>query len=557
MAKKKKVSEKDQEVVKIIKKSIIRFIWMMWKLKPQPVKEEYKNTVKELVKNGKLEELSKHPEYWDNKDFIFGKHITWQQWITLLAVELATAEGAVSRISVSSGHGIGKSCAMSWVLIWYLFVHKDAQVACTSPSENQMFDVLWKEVSIWIEKVPEPWKSLFDWQSKYIRIKDKNATEQNSENRWFARAKTARKESPEALAGVHGEHVCILVDEASGVPEAIYETMEGAQTGKSPLVMMFSNHTRLVGYFHESHYRDKAAWQAFTFSSIDSPVVDEKYVKRIIEKYGADGDEYRIRVLGLPPMEDMVDDEGYAPILKKSDLVQIERRNLEDPRAFWSSRIIMGIDPAGEGYDKTSWVIRDGFKAQIIHEQKESNEMKIADITIGLCGLYGISYDDVYVDMFGVGAKTCLQLAKLGKDINGIDVGDKCDDEDDDELYINIRARNYYGRLKKWIRSGGELVKHKEWEEELISVKYARATERNSRIQIMSKKKMKKQGYKSPNHADALMLTFCNDEDEMNQPKTMMPSEREAALRNTNGSHEPIQYARTMNCSNNNINSPI
>ena len=193
----------DLQLYRELQKSPILFVSKMWGLSPQD----------------------------KNEPFIKGKHITFQQAEILNAVELALQGEKSNRISIRSGHGVGKSATISWLMLWYLFCFKDCQIACTAPSAEQMNDVLWKEAMKWIQLMPDVVKKKYEWTGSHIRIDESPET-------WFARAKTARKEAPEALAGVHGEHVMLLVDEASGVPEEIYNTAEGSLTEKNTLVII-------------------------------------------------------------------------------------------------------------------------------------------------------------------------------------------------------------------------------------------------------------------------------------------------------------------------------
>lgn len=101
-----------------------------------------------------------------------------------------------------------------------------------------MYDVLWAEIYGWIDKMPEFIKNYYEYTADYVRIKE------SSEN-WFARARTARKETPEALAGLHADDMLIMADEASGVPDEIFESAKSALTNENTLFMMISNPTRL------------------------------------------------------------------------------------------------------------------------------------------------------------------------------------------------------------------------------------------------------------------------------------------------------------------------
>jgi hypothetical protein len=456
------MNQQDVEIYKKMQKSPLFFVECMWGLIPER----------------------------DNSKYIKGKHLTWQQHDILLAVEEAL-KGGKKRISVRSGHGIGKSATLAMLILWYLFCYKDAQVPCTAPTSDQIHDILWKEVAKWLNLMPKPVREKYEWTNGYIRITESPET-------WFARAKTARKENPEALAGVHGDFVMYIVDEASGVPEEIFNTAEGALTGDNVLVILISNPTRLIGYFYDSHHKDKESWQTLGFSSIDSPLVDKEYVSRIISKHGEDSDEYKIRVLGEFPREDTMDDKGYIALFSENDI------KISDTEEFIGERRL-GIDPSGEGDDKTVWVIRDNFKAKIVAVEKVSNASSIAQKTMTLMQHYQVKGEHTYIDNFGAGANVAQELALAGIRVKAINVGDKPSDE---EMFLNRRAEASW-RVKQWFRKGGELVDHKGWDE-ILTIRYRK--ELSGKMKIMGKLEMKKEGIKSPDHYDALMMTFLDPE---------------------------------------------
>ena len=332
-----------------MEQSIIYFVAQAWGLIPQPIRPEYQ-TRWELG-------LLLNFEDWDKfckgvtKDwfepYVEGLHITWQQSLVMYGIDKSIKGECSDRISIVSGHGIGKSCLSSIIILWYLFIHPDTQVACTSPGQAQMYDVLWKELKKWIDKMPPSMASMFIWESSHIRMKE-------SPQDWFARAKTASKENTEALAGVHGDYVLMLVDEASGVEELIYETMEGSLTGRHILIFLVGNGTRSTGYFYDTHHKDKARWQTYAFSSLDSPRVDQKYVDNIIAKYGSDSVQYAISVEGKFPDEGVMDTGGYVQLFNEKDLHWVKF----DPNWNPIGRTTCGLDPSGEGDDQTEWAVR-------------------------------------------------------------------------------------------------------------------------------------------------------------------------------------------------------
>ena len=292
----------DGELIKRWRKSPLNYIEDVWKLIPQPLKEG-------VPKDLPLKDYSVK----DFEPFIDGKHITWQQWVILKAVEKAVKGDAPAWITVVSGHGIGKSTVEAWLIFWFLTCWVHSKVGCTAPSAEQMFDVLWAEASLWLNRMPPKIKGLYEWQSSYIRVAEDPES-------WFARARTARKEKPEALAGLHADNVMLLCDEASGIEEIIFKTAHGALTNKRTLVLLISNGTRNIGYFYDSHHSGREDWQCLSFSSLDSPIVDKKFIDLIRDKYGEGSDEWRIRVVGQFPDEMAIDTSGYVQLIQENDI---------------------------------------------------------------------------------------------------------------------------------------------------------------------------------------------------------------------------------------------
>ena len=467
------------------KKSPLFFIKEIWGLVPQPVKPEFRDLIKTT-------EPKDYKRTWFER-FEKGKHITWQQWVILLCVERSLPAGSEypRRISVKSGHGIGKDTVLSWLILWFLWSFDNSQVPATAPTSEQIHDILWKEISIWLERMPEEPKAKFDWTANYIRMIDNPDT-------WFARARTARKENPEALAGIHGEHVFMAVDEASGVANEIFTPAEGALTNVNVLAILLGNPRRLIGYFYDTHHADSANWQVLSFNSNDSPIVDREFVRRVADKWGIESDEYAYMVAGEFPRADTVDSKGYVPLFSKDDFHHSQIETLSGVMRK------MGIDPAGEGRDKTEWVVRDNFRAKCVASEPKSSPKSVAQKTLTLLSFFGIKPEMIWVDNFGVGANVAQEIA-IAKNvaINAVSFNDA----PADSAYLNKRAELYF-RIKNWMKTKGEMVKDRVLEEQLLTIRYRETLA--GKKQIMSKEDMRKEGYPSPDKADALALTFYN-----------------------------------------------
>src|SRR5262245_6636984 len=150
----------------------------------------------------------------------FGIEPTWQQGQILEAI---LPPGA--KVSVRSGHNTGKSSSASWIIYWFLETHDYAKIPCTAPTAHQLGDVLWGELSKWRRYADELSAQRGDhprlWLSKLFKLTTESLYDPGARE-WAALARTARPENPEALQGFHAEHLLFVIDEASGIPEAIF-----------------------------------------------------------------------------------------------------------------------------------------------------------------------------------------------------------------------------------------------------------------------------------------------------------------------------------------------
>lgn len=446
----------------------------------------------------------------DNDKFMKGRHYTWQQSDILDAVSKAHDGTWPKRVAIRSWHGVWKSSSMSWVLLWYLLSHKEAQIACTANTWHQLHDVLWKEVAKWMAKLPPELSNSLDLQRDYIRVIDPKV--EDSGRKRFARAKTARKEKPEALAWVHGDYVLIIVDEASWVPDEVYNVMEWALTEENIIVVMISNPTRTHWYFYDAFHSDQENRNNLHFTCLQSPLVDNDYVKRISWKHGIESDEYRIRVLGEFPKEDYIDDKWYV------NLIMWEKVIYTAETWQWGTSMKLGVDPAWEWKDETARVLRDWLRARLIAKEKTSSTLSIAQKTSTLMFELGITDKNVYIDNFWVGANVAQELALMWHQVNWVNVWDKAKDT---YRFINKRSEAYRA-MRERLYSWWELIYKEHRETQLQMIKYRRNLQ--GRIQMMSKRDIRKAFGDSPDIMDALMLTFYDKKEQYQNDEPVMES---------------------------------
>ena len=93
------------------------------------------------------------------------------------------------RISIRSGHGVGKSTAASWAMLWYLLTRYPVKIVVTAPTSSQLFDALFAEVKRWINEAPVAVRDLLEVKSDRVSLRA-------APSEAFISCRTSRAETP-------------------------------------------------------------------------------------------------------------------------------------------------------------------------------------------------------------------------------------------------------------------------------------------------------------------------------------------------------------------------
>jgi phage terminase large subunit len=408
------------------------------------------------------------------------------------------------RISIVSCHGVGKTAYLSWCIVHSILCRFPQDTVATAPTAAQLNDVLFKEVVIWIKRLPQPLQACLEIKSDRIELV---ASPKES---YFA-ARTARAEKPEALAGIHNDagFVLIIADEASGVPDPIFETAVGSMSGKNCTTILTGNPVRTSGLFFDTHHSLKDMWFTLHVSYEMSSRVDRDMVEQVRRTYGEESNAFRVRCLGLFPK---ADDDTVIPF----ELVELARtRDIVVP-PFMPT--VWGLDVARFGSDKTAIVKRNALRVNSVQIWSKLSTMEVI-------GRVKAQYDEVkstpecpntiLVDVIGVGAGVVDRGRELGMPVRGINVSESPSSV---EKYLNLRAELWFKGLE-WLQGRNvSIPAAKDHEDpieimcrELVVPKYEFSS--NGKIKVESKEDMKKREPRigSPNAADAFLLTFAEE----------------------------------------------
>jgi hypothetical protein len=336
-------------------------------------------------------------------------------------LEAIAPEGA--KVSVRSGHNIGKSSAAAAIIWWQLETHDLARIPCTAPTSAQLRQVLWGELGKWRRQADLQSQQRGDprrlWLSTLFRLTQDRIYELGAPLEWFAVARTARKEAPEALQGFHATALTVaedgtslasqqtspllfVVDEASGIDDRIFEVAEGALASQGARLLMLGNPTRHTGYFAASHRSRRAQYTPLHFRSQDSPLCALDYREGLIAKFGEGSNVVRVRADGEFPE---ADDDALIPLAHCEAALARERpETVTGPRR-------LGVDVARMGTNRTALVLRQS--TVIEHARIYSRQDTMITVGCVLTALVDWEADEIYIDSIGMGAGVYDRLAEI------------------------------------------------------------------------------------------------------------------------------------------------
>lgn len=395
---------------------------------------------------------------------------------------------------VASGHGIGKSTLVAWVVDWIMSTRPDAQGTITANTVTQLKTKTWPAIQKWTKLCIT---------SHWFRLTSEAMRRVGHEETWFCTAQTAKPENSEAFAGQHAATSTsfYIFDEASAVPDQIWEVAEGGLTDGEPMIFGFGNPTRSSGAFHRACFgADRETWRHRSIDSRTSRFTNKSVIQQWITKYGEDSDFVRVRVLGLAP--------------KASDLQYIDSQRVEDAQRreahyYPDDPLIVGLDVARGGNASSVFRFRRGLDARSIpairipgEECRDSMRLVSLAAQILTTPRGGVLPAALFVDS-GFGGPVVDRLRQLGHtNVHEITFGGKAPDS---RHFANMRSY-MWSKMRDFLTRGA-IGKETELESDLTGPGY----HHNDRDQLVleSKDDMLDRGLASPDDGDALALTFA------------------------------------------------
>ena len=412
------------------------------------------------------------------------------------------------RVAVKSGNGLGKGFCASVAVLWFLYTHDPAIVLSTAPTFRQVQHVLWRQI-----------------RQLHRRAKDTLggkliATRWDLAEDRYAMGLSA--DTADEFQGFHSPNMFIVLDEAEGVSDEIYEAIEGVMTSAECRLLLIGNPTTVTGVFRRAFHEESHLYYNVTISALDSPNVTAgkvqipglttaRWVKERKEIWGEDNPLYRARVLGEFP--DLAEDA----LIRLSEIEAAGQREKPssgvEPAADQSKNasphpapteyeeLVLAVDVARFGSDRSVILRRRGQRVEEIRTFQKLDTMQLTGWVAA--AIQEFQPDRVCIDEIGVGAGVVDRLREQGYQVKGINVARWARQ---DKLFANLRAEGYW-RLRELFATGTiSIPTDSRLMGELAALRYSYDSQ--GRIIMESKEAMRQRGQASPDVADALMLAF-------------------------------------------------
>lgn len=394
------------------------------------------------------------------------------------------------RIAVASGHGIGKSAFFGMINNFILSTRTNAIGTVTASTFTQLSTKTWAAITAW---------NKLSITGHWFEVTTDRAYRIGKKESWFSSAQTCSEENSQAFAGQHANTSTsyYLNDEASGIPDKIFEVQRGGLTDGEPMQFVFGNLTEPLGEFARIMRGDVPHWITVRIDSRECPLTNKQEIQDLIDECGEDSDVVRVRVRGLPP-------RAAAAQFIGDDLVsEAEKRTAY---AMADEPLIAGVDFAWGGDDSNCIRFRCGLDAKSIPpihipgEFTRKPEVMVTKLSEILSKTYnGRKVSMLFTDSAGIAGPVTMRLRLLGFQ-NIIDVN--FNGHSPEIKYKN--ARSYmWGKMREWLERG-MIDKSKDLFNDLTAPEVLKHVP----LLLERKEDIIKRIGKSTDDGDALALTF-------------------------------------------------
>lgn len=409
--------------------------------------------------------------------------------------EILRALATNRRVAVASCNSAGKSWLAARASAWFMANFYPAIVVTTAPTDRQVRRILWKEIH-----------HLHSRARRYgINLGGKllaKSWEFGKDH--FAFGFATRDYDPDAFQGIHSDNILVIVDEAAGITEPIWEAIMSVVRGSNAKLLAIGNPTNLNGTFYNAF--SSKGWWTTHISAFETPnlqgrgivipgLITVQDIEDAREDWGEGSFLWQARILGRFP--DKVEDTLIS-------LSWVETAaNLEfEP----TGEVEVAADIARYGGDLTVFVAKQGPVAFAAEEYSQQDTMTTVGRLVQFVRKYGATV--LKIDAVGIGAGVVDRCREVLSNMRVIEMNGGA--KPIDGANYADAATEWWHHLAKQLQAGnigGPVFANKKVIRELTSRRYKYQSD--GRMKLESKEEMRRKGLKSPDWGDAIAMAFA------------------------------------------------
>lgn len=420
------------------------------------------------------------------------------------------------RMAETSGHGTGKSAMGAWIANWIMSTRPQSIGTCTAGTATQLETRTWAAIQKWTALcITSHWWEVL---SRGIYARPEILKPGQTPESWCLTAQTCKEENKQSFAGQHAKTSTswYLFDEASTVPDGIWEVAYGGLSDGAPMFFAWGQPERNTGEFYNvcfGNQRDR--WNVRTVDSRRSRFTNKALIEEWRKDYGEDSDWFKVRVLGLPPS---------ASELQFIDSARVDKAKRNNIEVLPDEPLVAGFDVSGGGKAWNVIRFRRGRDARSVPPIRISGEAG-RDRQLLVAKAAQVLSDPalkpamMFVDS-AFGSPIVERLHAMGfQNVMEVVFGG----ESANKHQFNMRAF-MWNAMKDWLPGAAIDKDDIRLHTDLVGPGFH--LNPKSQLVIESKESMQKRGIASPDDGDALALTFAQPVAPARKPTTSSHYER-------------------------------
>ncbi len=429
------------------------------------------------------------------------------------------------RCAFKAAHGVGKTTLFAWAGWLFLNAYEGSRLVATAPTFSQLNDVLFPEYAKWHGKMTERMRDEWQISGKHIRYK-------GDPYNWFGVARTSNHAAN--LQGFHNSNIMIQGDEASAIPEEVFEVIEGTlseagEEGKVAKLLIGGNPNFNSGELYNAFNKNKELYHCVSVTGdpklLDelvvkqgehhrlhgriyySPRVKATYINNMTKKYGEDSAIFDVRVRGIFPRaaDDAIFPFEWVQRAMTLDIPKFDQH---------ADAVTLVVDVArGSGAESVIGYFRKGLSTRT--DAKRAPQ-KTTTITFNMVKEAvqnvkddGLRLQTVLVDEPGMGGPVIDALRRDGVGVTayngGVGMKAGIDPAEDCRMFLNTRARDHW-HVRRLLEQGRLPLPNDEvLLAQMTSLKYGYVGEK---IKVEAKEDLKDRLGKdaSPDRSDVIVM---------------------------------------------------